>query len=65
MKEKLNRHMKPVLFMLGGVAVGFLYYYFIGCASGTCPLTSNPYISMAYMGVVGWLLSCSFGKRCI
>jgi len=35
--------------------LGFSYYYFIGCQSGTCPITSNPYISTAYgmlMGVV-------------
>ncbi len=39
-----------------GAAGGFAYYYFIGCASGTCPITSNPFISTAYGALVGLLL---------
>jgi hypothetical protein len=34
--------------ILGGVigAVGgYLYYHYVGCLSGTCPITSNPLIS--------------------
>lgn len=40
------------------------YYYFVGCPTGACPLTSNPFITMAYMGFIGWLLSGIFGKGC-
>ena len=29
---------------------GFAYYYFIGCSSGSCPLSSNPYL-MTVWGV--------------
>ena len=43
-----------------GVAVGatggFLYYSFVGCASGTCPITSNPFISTGYGALMGGLL---------
>ena len=45
----------------GGV-VGFLYYRFIGCSTGTCPLTSNPWASTIYGTVLGVLLASSFGK---
>jgi hypothetical protein len=38
-----------------GAAGGFAYYYFIGCSSGTCPITSNPYISTAYGALIGAL----------
>jgi|TARA_B100001105_G_C22227374_1_gene372432 hypothetical protein len=31
-----------------GSSLGYAYYYFIGCNSGTCPITSNPMNSMAY-----------------
>ncbi len=40
-----------------GAAAGYAYYYYIGCVSGTCPITSNPYISTIYGGVMGFLLA--------
>lgn len=39
---------------LGGTA-GFLYYKFVGCVSGSCPITSNPWISTLYGALVGSL----------
>ena len=48
--------LKPVLFGLAGALLGYGYYYFIGCQSGTCPITSNPYISTAYGTILGVLL---------
>ncbi len=51
-KKILLKVVLPVVIGAGG---GFAYYYFIGCASGTCPITSNPYISTLYgagMGIV-------------
>lgn len=42
--------------VLGGVG-GFLYYYFIGCSGGTCPITSNPTITVAYGVFVGVVLT--------
>jgi len=43
--------------MLSGIGVGailgFAYYHYIGCASGTCAITSNPYISTAYGAMIG------------
>ena len=38
-----------------GGAVGFAYYHYIGCASGTCPITSSPYISTVYGMLAGAL----------
>ncbi len=64
MKEKIKNWLKPILFIAGGALIGLAYYYFVGCSTGTCPLTSNPWISMVYMGLVGWLLSGMFGKGC-
>jgi hypothetical protein len=50
---------RSVLFVLGGAASGFAYWRTIGCASGTCPLTSNPYVSTAYGAFVGLAMSVS------
>ena len=40
---------------LGAVA-GYAYYFFIGCTSGSCPITSNPWISTVYGAAMGGLL---------
>lgn len=64
MKEKAKKWMRSALFTIGGAMAGLAYYYFIGCATGSCPITSNPVSSMVYMGLIGWLLSGVFGKGC-
>ena len=51
-----KRWLRPLLFVGGGAVVGLLYYRFFGCTSG-CAITSSPWVTMAYMGVIGWLLS--------
>jgi hypothetical protein len=56
-KEHLkNPIIKRIAASLAGAVVGFAYYYYIGCASGTCPITGNPYISTVYGAVLGYLL---------
>ena len=40
-----------------GAVIGFLYYRFIGCRSGACMITSNPYISTIYWGLLGGLIA--------
>lgn len=49
--------LKMILGVLLGAAAGFAYYKFIGCASGTCPITSNPYMSIAYGAGLGLLVT--------
>jgi hypothetical protein len=47
--------------IVGGVA-GYLYYYFIGCASGTCLITSKPINSTLYFAMMGALVFGMFKK---
>jgi hypothetical protein len=42
-----------------GAVAGFAYYRFVGCATGSCPITSNPWISTGYGAVLGALLGGS------
>jgi len=42
--------------IIGGL-LGFAYYRLVGCASGTCPITSNPYISTLYGAMLGLLIA--------
>ena len=48
---------KPLLGLFLGAGLGFLYYRFIGCTTGACPLTSNPWISSIYGAVLGLLVT--------
>jgi LytS/YehU family sensor histidine kinase len=41
--------------LIGGIG-GFLYYYFIGCSSGSCAITSNPYMSTMFGGFFGFFI---------
>ena len=62
MKDNLKKWGKPALFTVAGALAGLGYYYLVGCPSGACPLTSHPLVTMAYLGLVGWLLSGVVGK---
>ena len=63
-KMKINDWLRPLLFTVGGALAGLGYYYVVGCSTGSCAITSNPIITMIYMGVIGLLLSGLFGKGC-
>ncbi len=39
-----------------GAIVGYGYWYFVGCASGTCAITSVWYRTSIYGAIMGWLL---------
>ncbi len=47
--------------VLGGIA-GYAYYYFVGCESGTCGITSKPLNSSVYGMLMGYLLFSMFDK---
>ncbi len=46
-----------------GAIAGYTYYFFIGCASGHCPITSNPFISTGYGAIMGYLFFSLFKKE--
>jgi len=54
--KKWKRYLPMMILALVGALGGYLYYRLVGCASGACPITSNPYISTIYGGVIGTLL---------
>ena len=54
---------QPTLLIAGiitGSIGGYLYYHYVGCASGTCPITSRPINSTLYGAVLGGLLFSMF-----
>jgi hypothetical protein len=55
-KDKIKNNIITIAGLGLGMAGGFLYWKYVGCASGTCPLTSNWMIMLVYGGVTGGLL---------
>ncbi|TCN73055.1 hypothetical protein [Acetobacteroides hydrogenigenes] len=51
-----KKYFKWVLGIAAGALAGLLYWRFIGCNSGSCPISSNPYMSMFWFGLIGFLL---------
>ena len=62
---KSGNFLKPFLgIALGGLA-GFLYYHYVGCSSGSCAITGNPFMSTAYGSMLGLFLvksPCANGR---
>ncbi|MFN4977469.1 MAG: hypothetical protein ACK5F9_06100 [Bacteroidota bacterium] len=56
---------KNILYILGaliGAVGGFMYWKWIGCASGTCKITSSPVNSTLYFSLLGSLVFGLFKK---
>ena len=60
--ELISKHKLTILGVIAGAIGGFLYYHFVGCASGTCAITSKPLNSTLYGALMGGLLFSSFNS---
>lgn len=52
-------HKLALIGIIIGATAGYLYYHFVGCASGTCMITSKPVNSTLYGALLGFLLFSS------
>ena len=55
--------LKRILPVVVGAALGYAYYYFIGCTGNACPITSNPYLTTGYGLGAGLLLGFDGKKK--
>jgi hypothetical protein len=55
MKDFIRKHLFIILITLAGATGGFLYWKFIGCQSGTCPIKSRWYLSTLWGSAFGYL----------
>ena len=55
MKEFIRKYRYIILFTITGAVGGFLYWRFIGCQSGTCPIKSRWYLSTLWGSAFGYL----------
>lgn len=63
MKEFFKKHYLKFIGLIVGAIGGYLYYHYVGCVSGTCPITSNPWRMTLYGAVLGLLLFDIFKKE--
>ncbi len=56
MREILKEKSLVLIFTLIGATGGFLYWKFVGCLSGTCPIQSVWYWSTLWGTAIGYLL---------
>lgn len=63
MKNLLVKYKLELIGALSGSVAGWCYWYFVGCASGTCAITSSPVNSSLYGALMGGLLLSTFKKE--
>ena len=61
---KLTGILHTIALPLVGSAGGWLYYRYVGCAAGTCAVTSSPWLSTGFGCVLGSLLYTVLGPGC-
>jgi hypothetical protein len=59
----LKKHWLLLLGVAVGAVGGYLYYIFVGCNNGSCPITSSPTMSTLWGAVLGGLLFDMFNKK--
>ncbi|MDP4619353.1 MAG: DUF6132 family protein [Sediminibacterium sp.] len=63
MKSWIQKNKLSLVGVVVGALGGFLYWNYIGCASGTCMITSKPINSTLYGALMGFLLFGMFQKE--
>lgn len=53
MKTLLKRNILTFIGVGIGALAGYLYWFYVGCNSGTCAITSNSVNSTLYGSVIG------------
>lgn len=66
-RMKMNEWIKQYGLILIGVVVGavggYLYWMYVGCESGGCPITASPVNSSIWGASMGGLLFSMFPKK--
>jgi len=60
--EILKEQVLVIIGIILGAIGGYLYWHYIGCVSGTCPITSSPIMSTIWGALLGGLLLSMFKK---
>lgn len=61
--KKLLKNNLWIAGSVAGIALGLLYWKYVGCSTGTCAITSKPINSMIYFGAMGGLILSMFQPK--
>ncbi len=59
----LRKYGWTILGIFMGSICSYLYYYYVGCSTGTSAITSSPFNSTLYGAVLGGLLLNIFNTK--
>jgi len=62
MTKFIQKYKLGIIGIFVGGILGYAYYHFIGCNTGTCSITSKPINSSVYGMVMGYLILSTFEK---
>lgn len=60
MKKFFKKYWLVLTGLVAGAIAGYLYWYFVGCNSGSCTITSSPFNSTIYGAITGGLFFSLF-----
>lgn len=59
----LSKYRVLLIGMAVGAVAGWLYWKYVGCVTGSCPITSQPVNSSVYGAVMGALVGDMFRNK--
>lgn len=59
-KTFIRKYWPTIIGIIIGAIAGYLYWRYVGCSTGTCPITSSPWNSTLWGAVMGGLLGNIF-----
>ncbi|PVX49963.1 hypothetical protein C7377_1603 [Balneicella halophila] len=62
MKDIFVKYKLAIIGTIVGAIAGFLYWKYIGCVSGTCPIQTSPFRSTFICALIGGLVFDLFRK---
>ena len=62
-RNTIIKHWITISLIIMGAILGYLYWFFIGCTSGTCPLKSIWYYNVLVGSVLGYLIGSSIQEK--
>ncbi len=58
----ISKNKVTIITTFVAAVIGWLYWYFIGCATGVCAITSTWYKTMLFFSIIGLLIGNHMNK---